>query len=85
MVKMVMIIEPGNAANAREDDGRFDDTFIVDRGKLCDIISSLLHVRNAWPHVKSARNNRNGQKATLAFYDHFLGQTTWFTYRIRQR
>ena len=85
MVKMVMIIEPGNAANAREDDGRFDDTFIVDRGKLCDIISSLLHVRNAWPHVKSARNNCNGRKATLAFYDNFGGTNNVVFNRIRQR
>ena len=85
MVKIVLMIEAGHAANAREEYGCFSDTFIRYRRKFWDIISPLLHVTNAWPHVKSARNNRNGQKATLAFYDHFLGQTTWFTYRIRQR
>ena len=75
MVKIVLIIGPELATNATEENGQFSDTFIVDRGNIWDIICLLLHVMYAWPHVNIARNNCDGQKAMLAFYDHFRGQT----------
>ena len=73
MVKIVPIIEPGNAANATESDWNFVNTFIRDREKILDIIYPYLHVTDTWPHVKSARKNRDGRKSMLAFYDHYLG------------
>ena len=72
MVKRAPIIVAGNA-NCTESDGPFDDTFVGDRGKVWDLICPLLITTEAWPHVKSARKNRDGRKAMLAFYDHFLG------------
>ena len=87
MVKIVPIIEAGHAVNATQEDGNSADTFIGDREKFWDIITPFLSVIDAWTHVKSARKNCNGRKATLAFYDNLggRGQTTWITSRTRKR
>ena len=47
MVKIVLIIVPELATNATEENGQFSDTFIVDIGKVRDIISLLLRVTHA--------------------------------------
>ena len=73
MVKIVWIVDPGHASNATEEDMPFADTFIRERGKSWYIISPLLHVTDAWPHVKSPRKNRGGHKAMLLFCGHFGG------------
>ena len=73
MVKRAPIIVAGNT-NGTEQDGPFDDTSVGDRGKVWDLICPLLITTEAWPHVKSARKIRDGRKAMLAFYDHFLGR-----------
>ena len=72
-MKIFPIIEPGHDVNATEEDGTFTDTYIGYRKKVWDPISQLLHVTDAWPNVKITRNNCDGRKAVLAFYDHFLG------------
>ena len=73
-IKRVPIIDPRHAAKATEEDGPFFGTFIENTGNLWDIIYSLLNVRDAWPHVKNARNNHNGWKAMPAFYGRFWGK-----------
>ena len=72
MVKRVPIIDPGHAANSTEDYGNFDDTSIVDIGKVWDLVSPLLNVTYAWSHVKGDMRNCDGHKTMLAFYDHFV-------------
>ena len=67
MVKRAPIIVAGNT-NGTESDGPFDDTFVGDWGKVWDLICPFLITTEAWPHVKSARNNHDGMKATHAFY-----------------
>ena len=68
----------------QKEDRPFDENFIGDRGNIWDLISTLLHVTDAWPHVRGARSNPDGQKAMLAFYDHFGGKTTSVNFRSKQ-
>ena len=82
VVKREPIIEPVHADNETEEDGHFSDTFISDIGKVCNLISPIANVTDAWHHVKSSRRNHGGWKYVLALYDHFGGKTTWITFRI---
>ena len=72
-MKIVLIIETVHAANATEEYGPFDYTFIGDKRKVWDIIHSLLHFTYASPQVKSARNNSGGRKSMLVLYNKFFG------------
>ena len=47
IVKRVPTTKPVHAANATEEDEHFSDTFIRDRGKVCDLIYPLLPITDA--------------------------------------
>ena len=76
MVKGVLIIEPGHAANSTEEDGNVYESFTGDRGKVWDLISPLLYIMDCWPHGKRTQKNHNVWKSMIPFCDHFGVQTT---------
>ena len=72
MVKRAPIIAAGNPLGT-EEGFPFNDDFVFDRGKVWDLIYPIIVKTEAWPRIERARTIRDGRKAMMVFYDHFLG------------
>ena len=50
-----------------------DPTYLVSREKVYDIISRITRDHASWTYVKPAQKSRDGRKAYMGLYDHYLG------------
>ena len=75
MVKRSLIIAAGNSIGT-EKDGPFNESFVSDRGKLWDLISTPIIKKEASPYIKCYRTSHYGIKTMLEYHDHFLGPNT---------
>ena len=50
-----------------------DPTFLVNREKVWDIIARITRTHDCWTYVKPAQRTRDGRKAYLDLYTHYLG------------
>ena len=50
-----------------------DPTFVTDNRKVWDLLSSLLRDKDPWTYMKPYMKSRDGRKAYLAVWNHYLG------------
>ena len=50
-----------------------DPAYLVNREKVWDIIARITRTQDCWTYVKPAQRTRDGRKAYLALYTHYLG------------
>ena len=50
-----------------------DPAYLVNREKVWDIIARITRTHDCWTYVKPAQRTRDGRKAYLALYTHYLG------------
>ena len=50
-----------------------DPAFLVNREKVWDIIARITRTHDCWTYVKPAQRTRDGRKAYLDLYTHYLG------------
>ena len=72
MVKRAPVITAGNPLGT-EENFPFDNSFVADKGKVWDLISSIMIKTYAWPQIKHARKRCDGKKSMLEYHDPFYG------------
>ncbi|KAI2502384.1 hypothetical protein MHU86_12041 [Fragilaria crotonensis] len=50
-----------------------DPAYLINREKVWDVIARITRSHDCWTYVKPAQRTRDGRKAYLALYAHYLG------------